>query len=72
MKKIRAYPEEDKIDIKLVEPNNHCVNVSERVIQTFNNHSISGLSIGDKNFPRILWSYLIGQAQEYLNILWTL
>ena len=57
--------------MQLVEPHNHLVHVDERAIQTFKNNFISGLSIGDENFPTIIWSYLISQAQDSLNILRT-
>ena len=52
-----------------VKPHNHGVNAAERAIQTFKNHFISGLSIGDKKFPTIILWYLIGQDQDSLNIL---
>ena len=63
---------EEKIQMQLVEPHNHRVNAAERAIQSFKNHFIAGLSIGDKNFPNILWSYLTSQAQYSLNFLRTL
>ena len=57
--------------MQLVEPHNHRVNVAERAIQMFKNHFIAGLSVGDKQFPMILWCKLIQQAQDSLNILHT-
>ena len=57
--------------MQLVEPQNHQVNSSEWVIQTFKNNYIARLITGEENFPAILWSYLIGQAQDSLNILST-
>ena len=54
-KAIRAYLEKEEIKMQLVEPNNHRVNAAERAIQTFKNHFVARLSIGDKDFPTILW-----------------
>ena len=70
-KAIKTYLENEKIKMQAVEPNNHRVNAAERAIQTFKNHFIAGLSIGDKDFPTILWCKLIKQAQDSLNILRT-
>ena len=71
-KAIKVYLQEENIQMKLVEPHNHQVNAVERSIQTFNNNFIiSGLRIEDKKFPTILWSYLIRQAQDSLNLLRT-
>ena len=46
----------------------HRVNASERVVQTFKNHFIAGLSTVDQNFPLQLWDILIPQAQDTLNL----
>ena len=61
----------NNIGIQLVVPNNHRVNDVERVIQTNKNHSIEGLCCCDDNFPTILWSKLIRQCQDSLNVLRT-
>ena len=53
-------------------PYDHRVNASERAIQTFKNHTISGLCICDEEFPSILWCKLIKQFQDTLNMLRTL
>ena len=58
--------------MKLVEPNDHRSNAAERAIQTFKYHFIAGLSIGDKDFPTMMWCKLVRQAQYSLNILCTL
>ena len=55
--------------MQLFEPRNHLVYAAERSIQTFKNHFISLISIGDENFTTILWFYLVIQAQDSLNIL---
>ena len=58
-KAIKEYLEEEDIQMQAVEPHNHRVNAAERAIQTFKNHFIAGLSIGDEAFPTILWCKLI-------------
>jgi len=55
LKAIKEYLVNKGIEMQLVEPNNHRANAAERAIQTFKNHFIAGLSIGDKDFPTILW-----------------
>ena len=70
-KAVQAYVEADKVNIKLVEPHNHRVNVAERAIQTFNNHLIAGLSTCNDSFPSLLWNKIVPQAQDSLNILRT-
>ena len=68
-KSIRTYLTKEKIKFQLVKPHNHCANKSEWVIQTFKNHFIYGLCIGDKALPTTLWSYLVKQAQNSLKIM---
>ena len=51
-KAIQAYLKAAKVGLRLVEPNDHRANAAERAIQTWKNHFISGLSIGDKDFQR--------------------
>ena len=58
--------------MQLVKPHNHHSNAAERVIQTFKNHTISGLCTCDEYFPSVLWCKLIKQAQDTLNMLRTL
>ena len=50
-KAIKKYLDEEEIKMQAVEPNNHRVNAAERAIQTFKNHFVAGLGIGDKDFP---------------------
>ena len=71
-KAIQAYLKEAKVGLQLVEPNNHNANTTERGIQTFNNHFISRLCIGDRDFLTILWSRLVNQAVRSMNMLRTL
>ena len=54
-----------------MEPHNHRANASERAIKNFKNNFISGLYIRDPNFPTVLRSYLLRQAQDSLNMLHT-
>eukprot|EP00978_Attheya_sp_CCMP212_P040823 scaffold226719_cov36-Attheya_sp.AAC.1 len=68
---VKAYLETEDIQMQLVEPHNHRVNAAERAIQTFKNHTIAGLSIVDEDFPSILWSQLLQQSQDTLNMLRT-
>ena len=68
-KAIKDYLVKEGIKMQLVEPNNHRINAAERAIQTFKNHFVAGLSIGDKDFRTILWCNLVKQAQDLLNIL---
>ena len=70
-KAIKTYLEEANIGLQLVEPHNHRVNVAKRAIQTFKNHFIAGLSTCDAAFPTALWSRLVRQGQDTLNMLRT-
>ena len=54
-KAIKTYLESEKIEVQFVTPYDHRVNAAERAIQTFKNHTISGLCICDDEFPSILW-----------------
>ena len=55
--------------MQLFEPHIHQVNPTERAIQNFKNHLISVLIIGDDAFYTVLWSYLLSQDQDSLNLL---
>ena len=59
------------MELRLVEPNDHRANAAERAVQTFKTHFISGLCIGDRDFPTILWSRLVNQAARSMNMLQT-
>ena len=52
---INKYLESENIKVQFVTPYNHTVNAAEIAIQTFKNHTISGLCICDEDFPIILW-----------------
>ena len=70
-KAIREFLEKEDIGVQLVEPHNHRVNAAERAIQTFKNLFISGLATCDEHFPTVLWSRLIKQCQDSINMLRT-
>ena len=55
--------------IQFVEPHQHRVNASERAIQTFKNHFISGLCSAHPQFPLQLWCEFLPQAELTLNLL---
>jgi hypothetical protein len=54
-KTVEVYIKSDKMDIHLVPPYSHQVNVAERAIATFKEHFIAGLAIVNKNYPPQLW-----------------
>jgi hypothetical protein len=71
-KAVQNYLEnKTQMKIQLVEPHNHRINAAKRAIQTFKNHMIVGLCTASKDFPSLLWDYLIPQAQDSLNMLRT-
>ena len=70
-KAVQTFLESEDITLQLVEPHNHRVNAAERAVQTFKNLFISGLCTCDDQFPLLLWSKLIGQCQDALNLLRT-
>jgi hypothetical protein len=54
-----------------VPPHDHQCNQTEKAIQTFKGHFISILCGTDKDFPLHLWSQLLPQAEDTLNMLRT-
>ena len=57
------------IKYQLALPSNHRANNSERAIQTFKNHFITGLCSEDKDSHLQLWDRLLHQATINLNFL---
>ncbi len=55
---IKQYLTPKQCGLMLVEPNNHHVNVAERVIQMFKDHFVSTLATTDGEFPLQLWDPL--------------
>ena len=70
-KVVEQYIRSENIDIQLVPPHNHRVNASERAIQTFKYHFISGLATIDPSCPLQLWDQFLQQVQDSLNFLRT-
>jgi hypothetical protein len=54
-KTVEAYIKSNKMDIHLVPPHNHQVNVAELAIATFKEHFIVGLATVNRNCPLQLW-----------------
>jgi hypothetical protein len=54
---------------QLVPPHNHCQNIAEKAIQTFNAHFIAILCGTDKSYPLRLWYQLLPQAEHTPNML---
>jgi hypothetical protein len=59
------------IAYQLVPPHFHRRNAVERVIRTFKEHFVTGLSSVDPSFPMHLWDRFLPQAEITLNILRT-
>ena len=53
---------ENKITLKLAPPYDHRTNTSEKAIDTFKAHFISGLAIVDSNLPLSLWCRMFTHA----------
>jgi hypothetical protein len=61
----------NNIACQLVLPHCHRRNAAERVIRTFKEHFVAGLSSVDISFPMHLWDRLLPQAEITLNLLRT-
>jgi hypothetical protein len=59
------------VQFQLVPPHCHHRNAAERVIRTFKEHFVAGLSLVDPTFPLHLWDRLLPQAEITLNLLRT-
>jgi hypothetical protein len=59
----------NKVEYKLVPPNNHQQIQAERAIQTFKSHFIAIICGIDNSFPMNLWCKLLPQAERTLNLL---
>ena len=66
---IKRFMKKEDCEHQFVEPTNHRVNASERAIQTFKNHHISGLCTTDPDWPLQLWDKMTEQSVITLNIL---
>ena len=63
--------DQQKNKLELVLPHDHRTNPSEKCIDIFKCHFISGLSATDPNFPLHLWCRILPQCQDTLNMLRT-
>ena len=68
-KAVEAHIRSNNMDIRLVPPHNHRVNVAGHVIMTFKEHFISALAPADKDCPLQLWDGFLPQVELTLNLL---
>jgi hypothetical protein len=68
-KMVEAYIKSNKMDIHLVSPHNHQVNVAECAVATFKEHFIAGLATVDRHCPLQLWNDFLHQVELTLNLL---
>ena len=66
---VKNYITSMNTTIQFVEAHQHRSNTTERAIQTFKNHFISGLCTVNKLFPLQLWCEIVKQAEMTLNML---
>ncbi len=69
-KAVKAHIKANKMNIHLVPPHNHWVNVAEGAIATFKEHFIAGLATVDKNCPLQFWDEFLPQIELTLNVLY--
>jgi hypothetical protein len=68
-KVVKAHIKAKKMNVHLVPPHNHRINVAERVIATFKEHFIAGLATVDKDCPLQLWDEFLSQIELTLILL---
>ena len=66
---LKEYMEEENETFQMVPPHLHRRNATERAIQTFKNHFISGIVSKHKDYPIHLWCRLLPQDTVTLNLL---
>ncbi len=66
---VKKYIKSENINIQLVPPHNHCVNVAECVIATFKEHFIAALATMNMHCPFRLWDEFLPQVELTLNML---
>lgn len=69
---IKAFLNTKGCKWQFVEPLNHCVNITEKAIQTFKKHFTSGLSSPNRHWLLQLWVHLSTKVTLPLNLLCTL
>ena len=57
------------LQLQLVPPHMHQVNIAEKAIDIYKNHFISGLAIVNPSFPLHLWCRIVPLATTTLNLL---
>ena len=70
-KETKRFIQKQQTKIQFFDPDQHCVNAAECVIQSFKNHFIAGLCTVDKSFPFQIWSNLLLQSEITINLLCT-
>ena len=65
----KKYFQKEGIYFQLIPLHLHCTNGAERLMVTFNDHLVTGLSSTDPSFPMYLWCRLIPDATTTLNLL---
>jgi hypothetical protein len=68
-KAVKAHIRTNSIDIHLILPHNHRVNVAKHEIATFKEHFISALATVDKDCPLPLWDNFLLQVDLTLNLI---
>ena len=68
---MKRYITDANVNYQLFEPDNQQVNSYERVIRTFKNNFVAGLSSVHPKLPMHLWDELLPQAFITLNLLQT-
>jgi hypothetical protein len=67
----KSYFTENDMTYQLVPPHRHRRSAAERVIRTFKEHFVAGLSSVDPDFLMQLWDRLLPQAEITLNLMRT-
>jgi hypothetical protein len=68
-KAVKAHIQSNHMDIPLIPPHNHSVNVAKRTIAMFKNHFNSALATADRNCPLQLRDDFLPQVELTLNLL---
>jgi hypothetical protein len=68
---LKGFFTANNMEYQLVLPRCHRHNTTERAIQTFKEHFVTGVSSVDPTFPLHLWDILLPQAEITLNLLRT-
>jgi hypothetical protein len=68
-KAVKAHIRTNSMEIHLIPPHNHPVNVAERAIATFKEHFISALAAVDKDCLLQLWDNFLPQVELTLNLI---